>query len=459
MLSNNSSKLDLSQTPTWQLLRRWRWGVAVACAVLGYLVEQLEHQLELHLDALEILAYGLILPLIIWGIMTWLAQALADRANVVTTQAQHQQLLDELDKHHEWAELIQFVVRLPGGLLPVKCARLYTYDHRAAQFQLAADSTGPYQPAARLPDPAACKACGLTHHPHYQAGFKEYCQPLAYDGLLIGVLRMQFRTEALLDQAQLYFLNSLAPKIGLALAMSIAQPQQLVQVQVAARVDERRQVAYELHDSLAQHLGYLHLSLDRLSLEGEQLHGETMYHELISLRDVAADAYHQVRDQLALLRSQQSADLIQSLRHYIQLVSRRSRVRVTLVTRGEPDKLPVELYSHVFGLVRESLNNMQRHAHAYEAQVVLYWSDDLLVVAVTDDGVGFEPTAQRTPDHHGLAMLHERVGSLNGQLHIHSAPNLGTRLIFYLPIDQGQAKAVDRSAISSGLSASAVLAQ
>lgn len=417
------------------LLKRWRWWLAIGCGVAGIAIEWLEHNLEMHVDVIEIAGYGLVLPLGIWWLMTQLAAVLADRAGAAAAHQRQQAILDQLDKHRGWEELIGFVVRLPGNLLPVSGARLYIYDHHTAQFQLTADSNRLDLATARLSEPAMCKACVLTRQPHYQAGFTEYCQPLVYDNLLIGVLRLRFRTDALIEQSQLHFLNTVAPRIGLALAMSIARPQRIMQAQAEARHDERRQVAYELHDSLAQHLSYLHLSLDRLSTETAELPDEALHQELGGLREVAGEAYHQVRDALGMLRSRQHADLIQALRQYTQLVSQRTRLRVTLVTRGEPVKLPDTLQAGVFSLVRESLNNVQRHARAYEAQVVLFWGEDQLIVAVTDDGVGFNPAAQPAPGHHGLNMLHERVASLNGQLHIHSTPQRGVRLFFYLPLD------------------------
>jgi signal transduction histidine kinase len=434
MLSNNLLKLDLSQATVWQTLRRWRWWVAIGCAVLGYGVEQFERQLEIGLDAVEILAYSLLLPLLIWLIMTWLAHALSERAGAVAARAQHQQILEQLDKHLGWDELIQYVTRLPAVLLPIKRAKLYMYDYSAGQFQLTADSNITSHLIAQRPDHTTCKACESTRQPHYRSGFSEYCQPLTYDNLLIGVLRVQFRPEALIDQHQLQFLNMLAPQIALALGLAFAQPQHVTQLQTQARLNERRHLAYELHDSLAQHLGYLHLALDRLTID-EPLPTELLRQELINLREVSGDAYRQVRDQLTLLRAQHGTDLIQSLRSYVQLTARRSQVRMALVAYGQPPRLPAGLHAQIFGLVRESLNNVQRHANAYEAQVILYWDDDLVIVAVTDDGVGFDAAAQRTSDHHGLAMLHERIDSLNGQLHIHSAHNRGTRLIFYVPLD------------------------
>lgn len=447
MLGSILPKLDTLQTPAWQLLRRWRWWVALACALLGYLVEQLEHQLELHLDTFEILAYSLILPFTIWLIITWLARALAERSRVVAAQAQQQLILEQLDKRTGWDELTQFVFHLPADLLPVKHARLYTYDHTTAGFQLAGEWAAVKSTAMPEPDYATCKTCLATRMPHKHPDRTDYCQPLIYDGLLIGVLRAQFHSDRVIDERQLQFLNSIAPKLALALAMCIAQPQRLTQAQSEARHDERRQLAYELHDTLAQNLGYLHLSLDRLAEEGDAPRGELLQQELTALREIAADAYHQVRDQLTWLYSQQSADLIKSLRYYTQLIERRSRVRVSFVTHGEPANLAPGIPMQIIGLVRESLNNVQRHACAYEAQVVLYWSEDLLVVAVVDDGLGFNPLDQLAPSHHGLTMLRERVDRLGGQLHIHSAPNLGTRLIFYVPLDQNSARVTGQWAI------------
>lgn len=441
MYGSNLFKLGTPTLTGWQLLRRWRWWFAIVCGVSGVLIEWLEHRLELHVDLIELAGYGVVLPILIWWLMTHLADALADRAGTVASHTRRQAILDQLDKHHGWPELVKFIVRLPADLLPLSQARLYTYDHLRAEFQLAADSNFLVWSAVQASNQSVCKACQHTSQPHYQPGFKEYCQPLVYDNLLIGVLRLQFRAGALVDQGQLHFLNDIAPRIALTLALSIAQPQRLMQAQAEARTDERRQVAYELHDSLAQHLGYLHLSLDRLSAEVDHGRDDGLCQELGGLREIAAEAYHQVRDQLAVLRSRHNADLIPSLNYYTQLVAQRSRVRVSFVTRGEPVRLTDGLTAQVFGLVRESLNNVQRHARAYESQVVLFWGEDLLIVAVTDDGVGFDPAVLHSPDHHGLAMLRERVASLRGQLHIHSAPNRGTRLFFYLPLDQDLTKA------------------
>jgi signal transduction histidine kinase len=442
MPSTASSKLDLSQSPAWQL-RRWRWWAAGACAALGFFLEWLEHQVPLGIvDGVELLGYGLLLPALMWVVMTLLARSLADQADAAALHARQQQVSDQLDQYHDWHELTQFIVRLPGNLLPVKRAILYSYDHPAARFQPAAS-----WPDSNLSAPAMaghtadCKVCLQTQAPHFRPDVEEYCQPLAYGGLLIGTLRLEFPASGSIDRAQLAFLNSMAARLALAFATSIARPQAETQVQTLARLDERRQLAYALHDSLAQHISYLHLSLDRLAACDEDLLPDAVRQELLSLREVASEAYHEVRDQLTVLHSHEGADLIRSLARYTQRMTRRSKVRVSLVTHGDPTQLPAGLHAHVFGVVRECLNNVQKHARAYESQVMLFWAEDLLVVTVTDDGVGFDATAIHSAEHHGLAMLRERTAQFNGQLHIHSTPGRGSRLIFYLPLEHASTEA------------------
>ncbi|MBI5564537.1 MAG: hypothetical protein HY870_06560 [Chloroflexi bacterium] len=435
-----------------QTILRWRWPIALVSAAWTVVAEVLEHQtLDVHFVA-EILLYGGLMPVGIWWLLTQLARHLSRRTALQHELDRHQHISQQLARYQDRDELARFIARFPATILPVSQATLFQYDYLKAQLELMADWHSDARQRTTVPAESiaiqgqnVCPMCrmGALHWAadcpfvtdRSEAAARHYCVPLTHDKLLVGLLRLRFAKDVSPPVDQLDLLNALIPQMVLALALSIARPQRLVQVQAEARSDERRHVAYELHDSLAQHLSYLHLSLDRLSAEVGQGPDEALHQELSGLREIAAEAYRQVRDQLAILRAQQTADLIQSLRHYTQLVSQRSRVRVTLVARGESARVPAGLHSHVFSLVRESLNNVQRHARAYEAQVGVFWNDDLLIVVVTDDGVGFNPAAHPAPDHHGLAMLRERIGRLNGQLHIHSAPNRGTRLFFYLPLD------------------------
>ena len=78
--------------------------------------------------------------------------------------------------------------------------------------------------------------------------------------------------------------------------------------------------------------------------------------------------------------------------------------------------------------------NVARHAQACQAWVCVTEKDELLVIEVRDDGVGFESTVISRQGHYGLIGLRERARLLGGQLTIISAPGKGTCMHVFLPV-------------------------
>ena len=99
------------------------------------------------------------------------------------------------------------------------------------------------------------------------------------------------------------------------------------------------------------------------------------------------------------------------------------------VGRDMPREQGVELLQ----LVRESLSNAARHAHAHHMVVTFRSQDDGTVLIVADDGVGFDPSAQATAGHHGLANMAARAHAIGATFRIESAKAKGTRIIVSMP--------------------------
>jgi len=103
-----------------------------------------------------------------------------------------------------------------------------------------------------------------------------------------------------------------------------------------------------------------------------------------------------------------------------------------------PDKLPPSPLStrtrhDLFMVVKESLNNVVKHAHAKLVQVKVEVSGGLLRIVIADDGCGFVPGSERAGSD-GLQNLGTRMAELGGQCRIVSEPGAGTRVIFELPL-------------------------
>jgi signal transduction histidine kinase len=86
-------------------------------------------------------------------------------------------------------------------------------------------------------------------------------------------------------------------------------------------------------------------------------------------------------------------------------------------------------------VAQEALNNVARHSCAAAAAVSLRQMDGGLVLAVRDDGAGFNPAKPGSGRHLGLASMGERVMLANGTLDIESAPGQGTSVVVWVPTD------------------------
>ena len=97
---------------------------------------------------------------------------------------------------------------------------------------------------------------------------------------------------------------------------------------------------------------------------------------------------------------------------------------------------PVELGGSaqltVYRLVQESLTNMSKYANATHADITLHNNDDHVIIAVSDNGQGFD-TDKVAATSHGLAGMRHRVEAAGGHLVIESSPGKVTRIRAKLP--------------------------
>jgi len=91
----------------------------------------------------------------------------------------------------------------------------------------------------------------------------------------------------------------------------------------------------------------------------------------------------------------------------------------------------------LFRMAQEALNNVVRHAGARAATLALRQMDGGLLLAVRDDGVGFDPASPGTGRRLGLASMRDRVRLVNGTLDVESAPGQGTAIVAWVPAEGG----------------------
>jgi len=96
------------------------------------------------------------------------------------------------------------------------------------------------------------------------------------------------------------------------------------------------------------------------------------------------------------------------------------------------ERFPVAIEASAYFIVAEALTNVVKHAHAGRAEVRASVEDDMLHVAVRDDGIG-----GADPSGHGLVGLADRATALGGRLEIKSRARGGTLVTATLPLSAG----------------------
>ena len=192
---------------------------------------------------------------------------------------------------------------------------------------------------------------------------------------------------------------------------------------------ERRRLAQDLHDRTAGGLTSVLFSLRRLERE---LGDEDQRSQLSEARAGVSAAIEDVRDLIADLRPKVLDDfgLGPALERLCSTVARRSGLAVQAELGEGLDALPPDVATAVYRIVQEAMSNVVRHAEARTVGVTAAILGDLLVVTVSDDGVGFRPGSMG----HGIEGMLDRARMVTGRVDLESPAGGGARVRFELQI-------------------------
>ncbi len=285
----------------------------------------------------------------------------------------------------------------------------------------------------------AAASCGDTllrcHETHKGRGIAHLAAPLKRGDQVVGVLCVGSATPRAFGEAERNLLGGLAAQA----AIAIENARLYDAVRGMATVEERERLAREMHDGLAQALGFLNL---KLALAERMVDGDRanpMRGSLAEMRKVAGDAYDEVRQAIFGLRTMVSRGLglIPTLSEYLHEFSQQVGFEVKLEARDESDliRLSPEVEVQLVRIVQEALHNVRKHAGARTAWVRFWREGEEILMSVEDDGAGFDPGAPPTDGrrHFGLATMKERAESVGGTLTVRSAAGTGTQVVVRLP--------------------------
>jgi two-component system nitrate/nitrite sensor histidine kinase NarX len=230
------------------------------------------------------------------------------------------------------------------------------------------------------------------------------------------------------------FLATLASLAGIALTSA----QMREGVRQRAVLNERTRIAREMHDSLAQVLGAVHLRLRALETGVGTLDDEQVVAEVEALADVCAEAYRDVREAILGLRDANrhaERGLEDNLRAYLEAYSTQNGISARFANEvGHEVSLSPRAEVHVIRIVQEALTNVRKHARARSVLVSIRGTETSTSFVVADDGIGFDPEAATgSQEGYGLFTMRDRAALLGGTVQVDSAPGRGTTVAASVP--------------------------
>jgi PAS domain S-box-containing protein len=214
-----------------------------------------------------------------------------------------------------------------------------------------------------------------------------------------------------------------------ALARSHEELRGLTARLLTAQEEERRRVSRELHDDVNQRLAVLAMQIDTLRT-GLPLPAGKLRRELESLEARVAAVSDDVRRMASDLHPSvvEHLGLAAALRSHCAQFASRERIPVAFEERDVPEELPPELALCLYRIAQEALRNLARHSRATRGKATVTGSAEGVELAITDDGVGFDPQLVRAGAGLGLVGMEERARLVGGVLAISSSPGQGTRI-------------------------------
>lgn len=401
----------------------------------------------------EIVAYGLLMPLIVGAILAYLSHMAAERDKLARELVQRRELMHKVNESESWHEMAEQIVATPGSVVAAHHAWLLAQKSGQPGFEQVAKwerSAGLAATPIQQVIPEVCEQCLDAHslNGHRLINCQEsvseiesraarrYCLFLSDRPSRKAALLFDVPEDESLSQSQLRVMEELGTEM--ALALDKVNLRALETQQGEATRDERLRIARDLHDTVGQNVSYLRLKLEQLSTS-QLASDESGFHDVLDrMLAVTDETYLQLRHTLEALRTTEPLPLEEVITSYATQVSDRAGFSLQVHSNGISSALPADWTRQIAYIAREALNNVERHSAASQVKIHLDWLPDQFRFILHDNGIGFDPTTSVGEKSFGFTIMGERAQAIGAEFLIHSEPGNGTEIELRLPLKAGQ---------------------
>ncbi|TXG01467.1 hypothetical protein FVD38_05975 [Massilia arenae] len=197
---------------------------------------------------------------------------------------------------------------------------------------------------------------------------------------------------------------------------------------------ERKRIAREIHDDLAQNLLALKIEAELLANRTRGGHRRLHARADATVRQIEV-TIRSVRQIINDLRPNVlDLGLSAAVDWQVADFARRTGIECELVDDDGEHRIDDHCATAFFRILQESLNNVAQHARATRVRIALQQQADMLTMTIRDNGVGMQPGSRNRNGSFGLVGIEERVGILGGSFSISSGLDSGTTIVVTIPV-------------------------
>lgn len=266
-------------------------------------------------------------------------------------------------------------------------------------------------------------------------GLSTFCAvPLRRPTGTIGALTVAARSQTAFENPDE---RRLLEGIGERVALAVENARLHAQVLDRAVLEERERIARELHDGLAQVLGYINTQTQAVKKLLETGRAREATSELDAMGEVSRAVYADVREAIVGLRAT-PAGLLPALRDYLGRLPRIAGCEIELRVADGEETVPLAPATEIqlVRIVQEAISNVRKHAGASHVKVTVVGDEHSVGVEIVDDGRGFDPLLLDPTGwpRLGLQTMRERAQAIGGRFDLVSTPGRGTRISVQVPV-------------------------
>ena len=208
---------------------------------------------------------------------------------------------------------------------------------------------------------------------------------------------------------------------------------------ITAQEEERTRIARELHDDVGQRVASLSIALSGVKRRVGEMPGHMPGHmdeELAAIQQETMSLSKDLRHLSHELHpgALEHLGLVEALRARCEELNLESGVQARVDVPPGWSDVPDDVAVCLYRVAQEALRNVAKHAAATKVDISLARQNGQVLMRISDDGRGFEPSGAVERTGLGLASMGERVRMMGGTFEVQAAPNAGTLIATTLPV-------------------------